>query len=112
MIVTYSLGAFMSWNNIAYVGVIFPIIAFFLFLNSPESPVFLVSRGEKEKAEQSLKRLRPYQDVSREIQTILESLEKAKRCSSGKTESKYQILRNIHKYPNIYKPFFIVCFLR
>ena len=93
MILVYALGAFMSWNNIAYVGIVSPAIAFILLLNSPESPVFLISQGEIEKAEFSLKRLNPHQDVSKEIHSILESVNKAKEnTSTGKTEGKWQII--------------------
>ena len=114
MILVYALGAFMSWNNIAYVGIVSPAIAFILLLNSPESPVFLISQGEIEKAQLSLKKLNPHQDVSKEIHSILESVNKAKEntCSTGTTEGKWQILRNIGNYPHIYKPFLIVSLLR
>ena len=113
MIMVYALGACMSWNNIAYVGIVSPAVAFILLLKSPESPVFLVSKGEIELAELSLKRLNPQQDVSKEIHSILESINKAKDgTSTGRTEGKWQILRNIGNYPQIYKPFLIVSLLR
>ena len=83
MIVVYALGAFMSWNNIAYVGILPPAGAFLLLLKSPESPVYLIMKGEMERAEHSLKRLSPHKDVSIKIQSILESSNKAKD-STGK----------------------------
>ena len=111
MIVVYALGAFMSWNNIAYVGILPPAVAFLLLLKSPESPVYLIMIGEMARAEHSLKRLSPHKDASREIQSILESSNKAKD-SKGKTEGKWKILRHISKYPHIYKPFLIISLLR
>ena len=44
MIIMYICGAFLPWYQTAYVGMIFPLIAAILLLNSPESPVFLVSK--------------------------------------------------------------------
>ena len=111
MIVVYALGAFMSWNNIAYVGILPPAIAFLLLMKSPESPVYLIMIGEMERAERSLKRLSPHKDVSREVQSILESSNKAKD-SAGKTEKKWKILLHIINYPHIYKPFLIISLLR
>ena len=113
MIMVYALGACMSWNNIAYVGIVSPAIAFLLLLKSPESPVYLLSKGKIEMAEHSLKRLSPHQDVSKEIHSILESINKAKDGTfTGRTEGKWQILLNIGNYPQIYKPFLIVTLLR
>ena len=113
MIVIYTMGAFISWNKIAYVGIIFPIIALIiLILYSQESPVYLVSKGEIEKAEKSLRKLNPSGEVFKEIENINEGLKKTKNCSLVISESKWQILKKIYKYPNIYKPFYIVCLLR
>ena len=113
MILVYALGAYMSWNDIAYIGNLFPAIAFILLLKSPESPVYLISQGDLERAEHSLKRLNPHKDVQKEIHSILESINKAKEASSEeRTEGKWQILRNINKYPQIYKPFLIISLLR
>ena len=111
MIVVYSLGAFMSWNDIAYVGILPPAVAFLLLLKSPESPVYLIMIGEMDRAERSLKRLSPHKDVSKEVQSILESSNKAKG-SAGKTEKKWKILLHIINYPHIYKPFLIISLLR
>ena len=113
MIIVYALGACMSWNDIAYVGIVFPAIAFILLFKSPESPMYLISKGEIDMAEHSLKRLNPHQDVSKEIHNIMESINKAKDGTlTGGTEGKWQILRNIGNYPQIYKPFLIVFLLR
>ena len=113
MIMVYALGACMSWNNIAYAGIVSPVVAFILLLKSPESPVYLISKGEIEMAEHSLRRLNPHQDVSKEIHSILKSIDKAKDgTSTGTSEGKWQILRNIGNYPQIYKPFLIVSLLR
>ena len=57
MILTYCLAALLPWYKVSYLASLPPIAAFILLLNSPESPVFLVSKGKLEKAESSLKQL-------------------------------------------------------
>ena len=112
VIIIYSIGAFISWHQIAFVGLIFPLIALLLLLNSPESPVYLVSKGKMDEAENSLKRLNHgSEDVSKDLKDILASLEKCKETNSS-TKNKWELVKNLNAHPEIYKPFFIITFLR
>lgn len=55
MVVTYSMGAFLHWRTIAWatsVSVLLPMIMMSIW--SPESPVWLVSRGRNQDALRSL----------------------------------------------------------
>ena len=122
MILIYAIGAFLPWYNIAYIGLAVPLIALFLLFLSPESPIFLVSKGKLEKAEKSLKRLNnPDTDVTKDLSEIANSLEnigsnnnetKKKMINDTKKENKINILQNIRKHPEIYKPFLIITILR
>ena len=112
MILTYTLGAFFPWYSLPYLGLLPPIAAFILLLNSPESPVYLVGKGEIARAEESLARLNNEKfDVGREIKEILQGLERCKKNNSL-ARKKSEIVKNIKKYPEVYKPFVIITFLR
>ena len=112
MILTYSLGAFFPWYSLPYLGLLPPIAAFILLLNSPESPVYLVRKGRISEAENSLARLNNEKfDVGREIKEILQGLERSKENDSLATK-KLEVVKKIHKYPEVYKPFLIITFLR
>ena len=112
MILTYTLGAFFPWYSLPYLGLLPPIAAFILLLNSPESPVYLVGKGEISRAEDSLARLNNEKfDVGREIKEILQGLERCKKNNSL-ARKKSEIVKNIKKYPEVYKPFVIITFLR
>ena len=112
MILTYSLGAFFPWYSLPYIGILPPIAAFILLLNSPESPVYLVAKGEIPQAEKSLARLNSEKfDVGREIKEILQGLERCQENNS-QARNKSEVVKNIKKYPEVYKPFLIITFLR
>ena len=112
MILTYCLGAFFPWYSLPYIGLLPPIAAFILLLNSPESPVYLVGKGEIPRAENALARLNNDKfDVGKEIKEILQGLERCKENNS-QARKKTEIVKNIQKHPEIYKPFLIITFLR
>ena len=112
MILTYALGAILPWYNIAYIGIFFPVLAFIILLVSPESPIYLISKGKKEKAEKSLKRLHHGTfDVPKEIKEIEISLDK-RQSDNEHARSKLEIFKNIRSHPELYKPFIIVTILR
>ena len=112
MIVTYSLGAILPWYKIAYIGFVFPVLAFILLVISPESPIYLTSKGKIEQAEKSLRKLNDFNfDVSKEVSAIQLSLDKTTR-ENAKSRSKLEIFKNIKSHPELYKPFLIITFLR
>ena len=112
MILTYSLAAVMPWDTLSYVGCCAPLAAFLLLLlHSPESPVFLVNKGDVAGAEASLRKLYSEKfDVVREIKEISEGLDKCGDNNNSRT--KWEVFRNIPRYPDVYKPFLIITFLR
>ena len=119
MILTYILAAFLPWYSVSYLGSLPPLLAFTLLLNSPESPVFLVAKGKLEKAEKSLKKLYSEKfDATNEIKEIMQGLDKCNENNNNNNDSNNnmrkhsEVLGNITRYPEIYKPFLIITFLR
>ena len=112
MILTYCLGAFFPWYSLPYIGLLPPIAAFILLLNSPESPVYLVGKGEIPRAENALARLNNDKfDVGKEIKEIMQGLERCKENNSL-ARKKSEVIKNLKDYPEVYKPFLIITFLR
>lgn len=54
----YTLGAFASWQILAGVSSLIPLLAFTLMLFMPETPNFLISKSQPDKAVKSLAKLR------------------------------------------------------
>ena len=107
----YILGSVMDWYRIAFVGLVFPLAALLLLLQCPESPVHLVARGRLKEAESSIRRLTgDSYDPSGDIRDIQKSIEKT--SSQQHSRNIMNILKSIHKHPEIYKPFLIIFFLR
>ena len=106
-ILVYTLGALLPWYNIAYIATVFPVLASLLLINSPESPVYLVSQGRLSEAKKSLQKLHGKDcDYSEDVEHI-----KAGVKSGSLTKSSLSILMEIHKHPEIYKPFLIIFLL-
>ena len=100
MIMTYSLAAVMPWYSLSYVGCCAPVAAFLLLLHSPESPVFLVNKGDVAGAEASLRKLYSEKfDVVGEIKEISQGLDKCGNNNNSRT--KWEVFRNIPRYPNV-----------
>ena len=57
VILIYSLGSVLQWYQTAYIGMVFPLIAFILLFMTPESPFYLVHVGKTEEALISLRKL-------------------------------------------------------
>ena len=112
VVLVYSLGAAVSWHTAAALATAAPALALVMVLRSPESPVHLVSRDRMEEAERALKKLHNEDgyDASEDLQIIRESLEKTKADTSQ--VSKLETLKELHKHPELYKPFLIVSLLR
>ena len=111
IICMYILGTFIFWHQIAYVGLVFPLIALMLLcILSQESPVYLVSKENLEEAENSLRRLNDdSKDVMKDLKDILENIQKHEKESNIYNK---EFIINIHHRPDIYKPFLIVTFIR
>ena len=64
MILTYLLAALLPWYSVSYVGSLAPLAAFVLLLNSPESPVFLLTKGKIDKGSHQSRKNIKWMEIS------------------------------------------------
>ncbi|XP_031624256.1 facilitated trehalose transporter Tret1-like [Contarinia nasturtii] len=64
-LLTFALGAAMSWRHLAWCGIIFPIITLAGIALIPESPIFLIRSGNIERAYKSFLWLRGDKNIAR-----------------------------------------------
>lgn len=57
-LVSYSIGPYFVYQEVAYITVVFPLIFFVFCLSIPESPYYFLIKGDKTKARESLMKLR------------------------------------------------------
>lgn len=58
VLMQYTIGAYASWNILAGISALVPVLAFGLMMPMPETPNFLVSHSKPDKARMSLAKLR------------------------------------------------------
>ncbi|VVC44860.1 Hypothetical protein CINCED_3A012419 [Cinara cedri] len=81
----YAIGPFVSYEQLALLCGIIPVIMFFLvLLVAPETPTYLLRKGKKREAEQSLILLRGIDyDISGELEELQMQLEEEQKRSSN-----------------------------
>ncbi|CRK92768.1 CLUMA_CG006249, isoform A [Clunio marinus] len=101
----YSMGALLSWQTLSLVSSVVPLIALIGMLLVPETPNYLVSHQQPQKAAQSLAKLRGSSyNVEREIHQLEEF---AKKINSKNKTSAKEILQSLLA-PSCLKPFGIL----
>lgn len=71
ILISFTIGAYLSWNELALVVAFAPVLHFFVIFFIPETPSFLMLKGRDQEAEAALQWLRgPEADISQELATI------------------------------------------
>jgi facilitated trehalose transporter len=75
ILVAYILGAWLPWDQLAWVSAVFPALLLFVMIPLPESPVWLLSKGRTSDADDALKwlhhhRRTPFESIPVELQPI------------------------------------------
>ncbi|KAJ8920036.1 hypothetical protein NQ315_011686 [Exocentrus adspersus] len=102
ILIIYALGSLFQWRYVAGLSTIPPIAAILAFFFLPESPVWLVRKGEMESAKQSLTWLRGG-NCSQAKQEIEILIQRTKIDNELKKTSFNTIFR-----PEVLKPFIII----
>lgn len=107
VMIEYLLGSLFKWETCAVISGIIPCMALLLMFAFPETPSYLVSRGQPEKARKALQRFRSESyDLDQEMNVLMEFSNKnnVKRLTGFK-----EIINAILK-PNAIKPFILLSF--
>ncbi|RZF46583.1 hypothetical protein LSTR_LSTR002915 [Laodelphax striatellus] len=112
MVMIYSLGAVMDWRSVAWISIIFclgPLILMFIF--SPESPAWLLSKGHSDKALKSLVFLARNDKQGGLPERQLAEMRKENDQNQSKNNSVFARLGRAVCSPNCVKPFIILVIL-
>ena len=64
ILLSYIMGAWLPWNQLAWASAVFPALLLFVMLPLPESPVWLLSKGRTSDAQKALKWLHHQQQTA------------------------------------------------
>lgn len=86
ILISFSLGAYLNWHQLALVVSIAPVLLFFALLFIPETPSSLLLRGKDKEAADALQWLRgPDAIICQELATIRKNILASKQYNDGKT---------------------------
>ncbi|XP_031618779.1 facilitated trehalose transporter Tret1-like [Contarinia nasturtii] len=123
ILISFSLGAYLDWRQLAMLVSIAPMLLFFTVIYIPETPSFLVLNGRDDEAYRSLQWLHgPNKNIELELETIRSNIRAAKPRQNpfptlpvGKILSKssmqtiYTNIKSVLKNVRIIKPIGITC---
>ena len=92
------------------ISTVVPVLSLVASVFIPESPVYLIRKGNEDQAERSIQKLygKEY-DVSRKVIAIKDNLQTNK--SKAAWNNTCDLFMHVNQRPEIYKPFFIVLLL-
>ncbi|EAA15072.4 AGAP009274-PA [Anopheles gambiae str. PEST] len=103
MLISYLLGAYLDWRQLAMLIAMAPIMLFISVIYIPETPSFLVLRGCDEEAHCSLQWLRgPHKNVELELDTIRSNVRTTRMNLLNRLSSSAPATANV-------KPILITC---
>ncbi|XP_026491949.1 facilitated trehalose transporter Tret1-like [Vanessa tameamea] len=104
-LISFSLGAYLNWHQLALVVAAAPVLLFLALLFIPETPSSLLLRGKEEEAADSLQWLRgPDADIRQELATIRTNILASKQYHDGRA-GKFKVLLS----KRLTRPVLITC---
>ncbi|PSN46549.1 hypothetical protein C0J52_19711, partial [Blattella germanica] len=83
IVLSYAVGSFVSYRTFAYTLLCFPTLFFVLFIFMPETPIYLLRKGDWEKAKYSFKFLKGnYNEIDDELMKIYNILKEEEQRKS------------------------------
>lgn len=108
MILSFMMGWFLTWKQVAWLANIFIVIPCILVFFIPESPAWLVSHDKVALAKKSLNWINKYQPKSlTELQLALLQKDHEMKKMAGTTNGRAKIIHEFRK-PTGYKPMLIL----
>lgn len=105
ILISFSLGAYLNWDQLALVVAAAPVLLFLALLFIPETPSSLLLRGKEDEAADSLQWLRgPNADIRQELATIRTNILASKQYHSGQA-GKFKVLLS----KRLTRPVLITC---
>ncbi|XP_069985843.1 facilitated trehalose transporter Tret1-like [Penaeus vannamei] len=101
MLLSFLLGVYLDWRQLAMVASIAPALLFLCLMLIPETPSYLLYRGRDEDAATSLSWLRGGLDISQELETMRANIE------AMREESEVTCYREWRR--DLIKPVLITC---
>ena len=102
ILLVYTVGLYLNWRWLAIFSAVFPTAIILLIQFSPETPRYLLLKGNKFKAVQSLVMLRNKSsdnlDITLELEDIQHNIEEDSRIESSWSD---------FKLPSLYRPLFL-----
>lgn len=92
-VIESTVGAFLSYDNMALASAIFDFVTFLFLFMIPESPYFQIMKGRLEKAKESLQWLRGSEEVGEELD-LIESNMKIQLARSSKYVDLFKVKSN------------------
>lgn len=105
ILVCHIIGTFMTWQWTATISCLFPILSVILLMLIPESPTWLISKGEIEDGAKAFGWLRGHsEEANAELKGILEN----KKAANNEPIMTWQDKIRDLKSPELIKPLFIM----
>ncbi|GLV43024.1 Trehalose transporter 1-2 [Carabus blaptoides fortunei] len=103
-VMTVIVGAYFTYETLALIAAVFPVLFFMTFYFMPETPYFYLRNGDVRAAYKSLKQFRGKEDVSEELSMINANVEEAMSYKSS--------VLDLFRENSYRKPLFIILGLK
>lgn len=106
-LLTYIMGAYLPWHYLSYFCSAFPVLFLLGLSIMPESPSWLLSKNKSELAMKSLTWLRGNRNVDKELDMMLENIQRANFAATRAENDPYNVKKSACIDSSIMMPLFI-----